>query len=192
MKEIESIKKELEGLKKSQAEASEKLAELQAGREGLLAELGDKLISDKEADTKAIEGMDNEVERLSLMVEAYGRRITLLQEQLKGLEEEKRLSEIERLEKQSIPLLVEIVKQVDKAHELVLEWQTLSEQVRQLKMKAKHVQEQTAFRVTGLTSMGVPIYDMFRLKGWSETSKTGNVEIIEALTKAGLMDKPKV
>ena len=59
-------------------------------------------------------------------------------------------------------------------------------------MKAKHVNPLTDFRVVGLTSMGVPIYDMFRLKGWSETAKTGNVEIIEALTEAGLMDKPKV
>ncbi len=192
MKEIKGIKDELEGLKKAQAEASERIAKLQVEQDGLLEDLGDKLISDKKADTGAIEAKGKEIEQLKLMVEAYSRRITLLEEELDELEEKKRLSEIERLEAKSIPLLVDIIRQVDKAYELVAEWQRLSEQVRQLKVKAKHVNPLTDFRVVGLTSMGVPIYDMFRLKGWSETAKTGNVEIIEALTEAGLMDKPKV
>lgn len=178
MKQSEKINKEIEATSKLQAEASELLLALQAKLTAMQADIGDKLLTNKNTSTKELDELKEEVDRQSLTSQAYARRITLLKEDLeKALELEKQEA-IRSLEDKAIEIHRDAIKHIYALYQTADKLIALDREYSKLAGGFS--------RGKGLY-MGIPFVDVFnKTDTWLNQASQGTSDIQAILQEVGV------
>ena len=120
MKKSENIRKEIQDAERAKQEAQSKTDALSAKRDETMAKLGDKLLGDPGTSTEELEQIQNEVDRLALIVAAHDRNIAKLKDNLRAALENEKKAEREKLSNQGfeiikkmLPMILELNKSAD-------------------------------------------------------------------------------
>lgn len=175
-----SIKKKLEGLRATRAEAERTLEQIAVKMDAKRQSLGDDMVAGKKADMNELQDLQTEKARQEIIVEAVGNQIKELEGDLVKAIEAEFEAERDALRDEGKRQLLEIVKTVETLFKMVAQYRGFE--------RRANAKLNDQFGRKGLTAMGVPVDDiMSKTNWWLGRSSMGNRNFMQFLDEAGVM-----
>lgn len=181
MSSIKTITEKLDNLQIAKSEAQTKILSLQTEIDVKKAELGEQMVAGKAVAMTDLDALNENKTRQELVLSAIDVQLAKVARELEKAKEAEYQAELEALRDEGKRQLADMVKTIEALYKMSATFQGFER-----KANRKLANE---FGRGGLTSMGVPVQDVFnKTDAWLGRATIGNKKMMDLMNEAGIMD----